>query len=72
MANESPLLTIAELAKLLDVSQTQVHRMRKGGLIPEPVKINRQVVRWRRQDIDSWINQGCPKREKAKSHERTV
>lgn len=63
MANESPLLTIAELAKLLDVSQTQVARMRNNGLIPEPVKINRQVVRWRRADIDNWINEGCPRRK---------
>lgn len=61
MASESPLLTIEELAELLDVSQTQVARMRKRGLIPPPVKINRQVVRWRRSDLDNWIAQGCPR-----------
>jgi predicted DNA-binding transcriptional regulator AlpA len=57
-----------EIADLFDVnavalklggcSTRHVRRMADGGQMPPPVKLG-ALVRWRRQDIDSWIAGGC-------------
>lgn len=53
------LLTVEDVAALLQVSPRTVWRMRSSCQIPKPIKVG-GGVRWRRQDIESWIAQGCP------------
>jgi len=53
------LLDIDEVARLLSVSRTSVKRMRSERAMPEPVRV-RGGLRWRRVDIEEWIDAGCP------------
>jgi len=53
------LLSIFELANLLDVSTGTVRRWWATGILPAPLKIGRSI-RWRNSSIMAWIEAGCP------------
>ena len=53
------MMTVGEIATLLNVGIATVWRMRDCGRIPPPLKIG-AIVRWRRDDIERWIADGCP------------
>jgi len=53
------LMTVEQVGKLLSVSTRTVWRLRSAGAIPRPVKIA-GGVRWRANDLKSWIDDGCP------------
>ena len=55
------LLDVREVATLLHCSKRHVMRMSDMGRIPRPVKLG-QLVRWRRAELLSWLNSGCPSR----------
>jgi excisionase family DNA binding protein len=57
------LLTAGEAAGLCGVSKATWYRMHAAGKIPLPVRLGRSV-RWRREELESWIRAGCPAREK--------
>jgi excisionase family DNA binding protein len=52
------LLGIVELQDLLKVSRRAVIRWRDNGTLPPALKIGR-LVRWRRGDVEAWIENGC-------------
>ena len=56
------LLTVGELAQILNLSKRTIHRLNCTGKIPSPVRISGSI-RWRQSDIDRWIDLGCPDRE---------
>ena len=64
--DSSILLTVQQVAKLLQVSPRSVWRLRSAGEIPEPVKIG-GAVRWIGEEIHRWIASGCPRIEKRHS-----
>ena len=49
-----PLLTAIQVAELLSVPKTRVWSMSRRGEIPT-VRIGAREVRYRREDIDTWI-----------------
>lgn len=53
------LLTIQQVAKLLQVSTRSVRRFRATGKLPAPILIGKSV-RWRGEDLQKWIEGGCP------------
>jgi excisionase family DNA binding protein len=53
------LLDVQAVAALLDCSTRHVYRLADAGQMPRPVKLG-ALVRWRRQDMDTWLAQGCP------------
>jgi prophage regulatory protein len=55
----TPLIPAEELATMLGVSKRTIWRLLSGKQLPEPVRIGGSV-RWRRDQIDRWIEQGCP------------
>lgn len=60
MTNESvepALLTVRDIAKLLQVSIRQVWRLRSAGLLPKPIRIG-SAVRWTSASIKEFIEQG--------------
>lgn len=63
MANSTvPVLISAEtIAEMLGISKRQVWRLASSGHLPGRVKLGR-LTRWRRADIQRWIESGCPKR----------
>ncbi len=59
--NEKPLLlTIEEVSQLIGLSVRQIHRLKSLGGFPKEVRIGGSV-RFRRQDIEEWVADGCPK-----------
>lgn len=60
------LLTVGQVAKLLQVSPRSVWRLRSAREIPEPVKIG-GTVRWIAEELESWVASGCPRIEKRHS-----
>jgi len=56
---EPLLITAAELAALLSLSKRTLWRLRSAGDLPKPVKLGNSV-RWVRDEINIWIDAGCP------------
>lgn len=55
----SPLLDVRATSQFLDCSPRHVRRLSELGRMPQPVKIG-ALVRWRRRDIERWLEAGCP------------
>ena len=60
------LLTAKEVAGLLRVSPRHVDNLVKAGAMVAPVRLGR-CVRWRRDAVEEWIRNGCPRRPHRKS-----
>lgn len=51
------LLDKKQLAALLGVNVYTIDVWRKKQLIPPPIGLSPQVIRWRRSDIDRWMTE---------------
>lgn len=58
---ESALLAVVDVATLLAVSTRSVRRMADSGQMPRPLRLSSSLVRWRRSDLDEWLDAGCPR-----------
>ena len=57
-----PLLLDAEqAAALAGVSRSHWWSLHSAALVPFPVKLGR-ATRWRRREIEAWVDAGCPPR----------
>ncbi len=54
------LLTVSDLAALLQISEREVWRKRASGKLPEPVQLSAKHIRWDREEVRAWIAAGCP------------
>ena len=63
MTNEHLLLSARQLAAELAISLATIYNLRSSGRLPLPLRIAGSV-RWRRSDIELWIECGCPSRER--------
>lgn len=45
-------------ASLTGISARTLHRLAERGEAPRPVRVGRSV-RWRRQELEDWIEGGC-------------
>ena len=50
-----PLLTVDEVAALLNCRRMTVRRAWMNGALPKPIRINRRAIRWRRPELELWI-----------------
>lgn len=57
------LIDVDEVARMCGIGKTLCKKLYSMAMTPEPIKLGR-LVRWRRSDIYSWIEAGCPSREK--------
>ena len=54
------LLDVRAVSELLGSCSTRhVYRLADAGRMPRPIKLG-SLVRWRRSELESWINSGCP------------
>ncbi len=56
---DAALMTVDDVAALLTVSPRTVRRMADSGAMPRPVRLS-SLIRWRRHEIDEWVQAGCP------------
>ena len=61
--NQSILLNVHSVAKLLGCSPRHVRRLADAGKMSRPVKLG-ALVRWNRQVIENWIKEGCPRQSR--------
>ena len=64
--NSSPkslLLTASELGELLGANRSTIWSWHSAGRIPLPVRIGGGCTRWRRSEIEQWLDAGAPGRE---------
>lgn len=52
-------LTVADVATVIGCSRKHVYTMMDTGRMPSPMRIGR-MVRWDRDVIQRWIQDGCP------------
>jgi predicted DNA-binding transcriptional regulator AlpA len=57
--SEPLLITAEEFAELMQISTRTLWRLRSAAQIPEPVRIG-GTVRWNRERVLDWIDEGCP------------
>ena len=57
----SSLLSAATCAALVESSLATWWRWTSAGKTPRPIHVG-GLTRWRRSDIDAWIEHGCPSR----------
>jgi len=53
------MLTVHDVARMLNCSARTVYRLTDSGRMPRPVKLG-VLVRWPRDVIERWITEGCP------------
>ena len=58
------MLTVHEVARMLNCSARTVYRLTDSGRMPRPVKLG-ALVRWSRATLEQWIADGCPSCRKA-------
>ena len=59
------LLDVRAVSELLGSCSTRhVYRLADAGRMPRPVKLG-SLVRWRRAELEAWINAGCPTQQPA-------
>jgi excisionase family DNA binding protein len=52
------LLDVRAVAALLGCSARHVYRLADAGRMPPPVRLG-ALVRWRRADLNAWLEAGC-------------
>jgi excisionase family DNA binding protein len=52
------LITKAELARMLQLSQRTVYRMAQEKRLPAPIRLG-SAIRWRQDTITEWIENDC-------------
>lgn len=50
------LLTAAEVQTVLGVSRTMVYRLIRDSGFPEAVRLGGRVVRWKADEVASWLD----------------
>lgn len=63
VASSEPVLkmiTADQLADILNISTRTLWRLRSQGQLPPAIRLGGSV-RWSRQVVQAWIEQGCPK-----------
>jgi predicted DNA-binding transcriptional regulator AlpA len=62
---ESFLVGATEAARLLGIGRSKFYEMNcTGQLGPAPVCLGSQCKRWSRDDLRTWVQVGCPSRER--------
>jgi prophage regulatory protein len=55
------LVRLSDVCKLVGLSRSSIYSRVSEGLFPAPVKLSDHCVRWRREDLDAWIQAPQPR-----------
>lgn len=58
-SSPAQLLTVAETASLVGISERTVRRMADDGRMPKPIRMGTRLCRWKRTDLEAWLADGC-------------
>lgn len=54
------LFTTKEAAAFCMISESSFYKLNKKRMVPKPLRIG-TMYRWRKNDLVSWVEAGCPK-----------
>lgn len=57
------LIDAASIAIMLSCTRQHVYRLVRHKMMPKPVKL-RGLYRWKRAEIETWLENGCPARRR--------
>ena len=60
-AGEELLVGEVWMRKALSVSRATLYKWRDNGTLPAPVRLPGRVLRWRREEVEAWVREGCRK-----------
>ncbi|MBL8820377.1 MAG: helix-turn-helix domain-containing protein [Planctomyces sp.] len=52
------LMSARQVAELLNISTRTLWRLKSAGRLPAAIRIGKSI-RWRREDLNTWIEEGC-------------
>ena len=55
-------LSAGDAAELLGISRAQFWKLHSSGRLPLPVRLGTKAPRWRYDELQAWLNAGCPDR----------
>jgi prophage regulatory protein len=55
------LLTSRDVADRLSISVRTLHRLVARGQFPRPIRLSRKCVRWRRSDVEGYLQALTPR-----------
>ena len=50
------LLTRQQVEKIVGIRRSTIYKLMRLGRFPEPIKISPGCVRWRKAELEDWIN----------------
>ncbi len=53
------LVTVEQVAEMLQIATRSVWRLRDSGKMPSPISLGK-CVRWKADEMEAWITDGCP------------
>lgn len=54
------LIDIHEVSRVTSLKISTIQHWLKRRRMPQPIKLAKNVSRWRREEIEEWISRGCP------------
>ena len=64
------LIDAKTIAELCSISRGMVYKLNGLGMMPRPAFKGRRALRWDWQEIEEWVEAGCPSRRKAARQRR--
>lgn len=57
LRQSDPFMSVREVAAYLTLATSTIHRMTREGNLPAPTRIGKKTIRWRRSEIDKWLEE---------------
>ncbi len=62
------LMTKAETCEYINVSDSTLFRLRRDNMFPNPLQLGARTIRWKRKDIDDYLESITPEQPKPTSY----
>lgn len=57
------LMTHAEVRAAVRLTRQEIHRRRRAGTFPRPIKIGSRRLAWVREEVEAWITERIAERD---------
>jgi predicted DNA-binding transcriptional regulator AlpA len=64
------LIDAKAIAELCSISRSMVYKLNDEGMMPDAAFKGKRAIRWDFQEIEEWVEAGCPPRRKTKRKAR--
>lgn len=50
------LMTTEQICAMLQIEKRTLRKWMQAGKFPEPIRLNKRVLRWEKSEIESWLH----------------